>query len=236
MEVAVICGAVAEEGDADVVAASLPRAHADADRVTYSRCYDAVGAEQPDRLVVEMHRAAATAADAVGLAEQFRHHAAGIGALGERMSVAAMRRRHPVGPAKMGADSDAGRFLADIEMQKARRFALAAGDLRDAFETTQEDHALEEVEENLSVRQVGAAFGMIRSRSRSRHPSLPSRRAATMLAAAGCHALAVRIIDYNSIMSTAAVTARASSRAPWHPAAGRVPAGGSAPSPVLQAA
>src|SRR5687768_1657508 len=108
-----------------------------------------------------MHRAAAAAADAIDLAEQFCHDAAGIGTLGKRMAVAAMRRRHPVGPAKMRANADAGRFLAEVKMQKARRFAFAAGDLRDAFETTQEYHALEEVEQNLAVGQVGGAFEMI---------------------------------------------------------------------------
>ena len=95
------------------------------------------------------------------LAEQFRHDATGISALGERMTVAAMRGRHPIGLAQMSADADAGRFLADVEMQEARRLALAAGDLRDTFETTQEHHALEEVEQDLAVGQVGGAFEMI---------------------------------------------------------------------------
>ena len=161
MEVAVIGGAVAEEGDADVVAAPLARAHADADGMADARGDDAVGAEQADGLVVEMHRAAAAAADAVGLAEQFRHDTAGIGALGQRMAVAAMRRRHPVGRTQMRADADTGRFLADVEMQEARRLALAAGDLRHAFEATQQHHAFEEVEQDFAVRQVGGALEMI---------------------------------------------------------------------------
>ena len=68
-----LTGAVAEEGDADVVAALRARAHADADRMADAGGDDAVGAEQADRAVVEMHGAAAPAAAAVALAEQLRH-------------------------------------------------------------------------------------------------------------------------------------------------------------------
>jgi hypothetical protein len=61
----------------------------------------------------------------------------------------------------MGADADAGRFLTEVKMQKARRLAFSAGDLGDAFETAQENHALEQIEQNLAVGQVGGAFEMI---------------------------------------------------------------------------
>ena len=177
-------GAVAEEGDADVVAAlRCARAHADADRVPDAGADDAVGAEQPDRAVVEMHRAAAPAADAVGLAEELGHHPPRIGALGERMAVAAMRRGHPVGPAQVRADADAGRLLADVEMQEARRLALAAGDLRHALEPPQQHHPLEEPEQRLPVRQVGYAprhhASVLRSSSR---PPRPERLAARLTA------------------------------------------------------
>ena len=147
---------------------SLPRwraLDADADGVADAGADDAVGAEQADGAVVEMHRAAAAAADAVGLAEELGHHTAGIGALGQRVAVAAMGRGHPVGRAQMRADADAGRLLADVEMQEARRLALAAGDLRHAFEAAQQHHPLEEVEQDFAVRQVGSASEMLRSRA-----------------------------------------------------------------------
>ena len=47
---------------------------------------------------------------------------------------------------EMGADADRRRLLADIEMQEARRLALAAGDLGDAFEAAEQHHALVEGE------------------------------------------------------------------------------------------
>ena len=157
VETAVVGGTVTEEGNADIVAPLLASADADADGVANAGRDDAVGAEQTDGAIVEMHGAAAAAANAVGLAEQLRHHTAGIGALGKRVAVAAMRRRDPIGAAQMRADADAGRFFADVEVQEARGFTLAAGDLRDAFKTPQEHHVLEQVEKDLSIRQVGNA-------------------------------------------------------------------------------
>ena len=93
---------------------------ADADGVADAGSDDTVGAEQPDRAIVEMHGAAAAAANAVGLAEQLGHHAPRDRPLGQRVAVAAMGGGDPVGRAQMRADADAGRLLADVEMQEAR--------------------------------------------------------------------------------------------------------------------
>ena len=155
---AVIDRAVAEKGDADIVAALLPGAHADADGMTDAGPDNAIGAEQADRLVIKMHGAAAAAADAVGLAEQFGHDALRISALGQRVAMPAMCRGDPVRAAEMGADADAGGFLADIEVQEARGFTLAAGDLGDAFELAEQYHLLEQVDQDLAVREVAHAL------------------------------------------------------------------------------
>ncbi len=90
VEAAMVGGAVAEEGNADVVPPLLTCTHADANRMADAGSNDAVGAEQADRAVVEMHGAATAAANAVNFAEQFGHHPAGIGPLGQRMAMAAM--------------------------------------------------------------------------------------------------------------------------------------------------
>ena len=68
--------AVAEEGDGDVVRAARAGADAGADRMADAGGDDAVGAEQADASVVEMHGAAASAAAAVALAEQLGHQRA----------------------------------------------------------------------------------------------------------------------------------------------------------------
>ena len=203
VEAAVVGGAVAEEGDADVVGPALPGAHADADGMADAGSDDAVGAEQPDRAVVEMHGAAAAAADAVRLAEQLGHDAAGIGALGERMAVAAMRRGHPVGRPQMRADADARRFLADD---------------RDAGSPASRPCGRRSAQRS---RSGAAAPSARRGRAGRRGPAGSRTRFEMLVRAAGDVAtraslavvppysgaasilrFAAAIIDYNSIMST----------------------------------
>ena len=80
----------------------------------------------------------------------------GIHALGQRMAVAAMGRGDPVGRPQMRADADRGRLLADVEMQEAGRLALAAGDLRDALESPEQHHLLEQVDQHTWSGRFGA--------------------------------------------------------------------------------
>ena len=89
-----------------------------------------------------MHGAAAPAATAVTLAVQLGHQGVGRHALGQRMAVAAMGTGNPVGLAQMGAYTYPRCLLANIQMQEARGFALAAGDLRGKFEAAQQQHLL----------------------------------------------------------------------------------------------
>jgi len=113
-----------------------------------------------------MHGPSAAAANSVGLAEQLRHHTAGIGPFGKRVAVAAVRRRDPIGGAQMRADACAGSFFADVKVEEARGFTLSAGYLRGGFKTPQEHHLLEQVEKDLSIWQVGnASENFARARS-----------------------------------------------------------------------
>ena len=93
---------------------------------------------------------------AVALAEELGHQDARVHALGQRVPVAAVGRRHPVVRGEVGADADGGGLLADIEMQEAGGLALAAGDLGDAFEAAEEHHPLVEGEH---ARPVERGFG-----------------------------------------------------------------------------
>ena len=143
--------AVAEKGDADIVAAAHARADAGADGVADTGRDDAVGAEQADPAVVEMHRAAAAAATAVALAVELGHEDLRIHALGERMAVAAMGRCDPVARPQVGAYADGGRFLADIEMEETGGLALAAGGLGQLLEPAQQHHFLIERQHERAV-------------------------------------------------------------------------------------
>ena len=170
VEIAMVAAAIAKKGDADVVAALLARRHTGAGGVADAGGDDAVGAEQANRAIIEMHRAAAAAADAVDLAEQLGHDALGIATLGERVAMATVGGGDPVGSPQMGADADPGCLLADIEVQKPRRFALPAGDLRDAFEAPQQHHLFEQANEHLPVGHVaGVVHGFAGARCRDCH-------------------------------------------------------------------
>ena len=141
VEPAMIDGAVTEEGDRDVVLAARAGADAGTDGMADPGGDDAVRPEQADASVVEMHGAAAPAAASVALDRRARPSALrGDTPLAKRVAVPAMRGRDPVGRPEMRAYADSGRLLADVEMQEAGRLALAAGDLRGAFETPQEHH------------------------------------------------------------------------------------------------
>ena len=129
-----IDGAVTEEGDRDVVLAAHAGADAGTDGVTDSGRHDAVGPEQSDAPVVEMHGAAAPAATSVPPAEELGHQRARRDTLGQSVAVPAMRGGDPVAGAEMRAYADCGRLLPDVKMQESGRFPLAAGDLRGAFE------------------------------------------------------------------------------------------------------
>ena len=163
---------VAEEGDADAVRAANARADAGADRVADARRDDAVGAEQADRAVIEMHRAAAAAAAAVELAVKLGEQDVGVHALGERMAVAAVRRGDPIRRGEMGAGADRHRLFADIKMQEARSLALAAGDLRRRLEFPQELHLLVERNQRLRIQALGKVAA--RTRQGSCLPARPS--------------------------------------------------------------
>ena len=58
----------------------------------------------------------------------------------------------------MSTDANASCLLADVEVQEAWSFALAAGNLRHTFKATQEHHTFEEFEQEITVWQVGGAF------------------------------------------------------------------------------
>ena len=130
-----------------------------ADRRGDAAADEAVRAEQADRGVVEMHRAAAAAAAAVVLAVKLGHQHARVHALGQRMAVAAMGRGDPVGRPQVGADARRGRLLADVEMQEAGRLALAAGDLRRELELPQQHHGPVEPDHRRPRRGRRAAEG-----------------------------------------------------------------------------
>src|SRR3546814_19100524 len=70
-----------------------------------------------------MHRAALAVANAGLFAHELRRHSARISALRPEVTVPAMSAGNPVAVVKMCADAGGHRFLANIKMHIARKFA-----------------------------------------------------------------------------------------------------------------
>src|SRR5581483_6640691 len=80
---------------------------------------DGVGAEVSCGRIGDVHRTALTAAVALLFAEQFGKHAVGFSALGEAMTVPAVRAGDVVVRPKRFADSDGDSFFALVEVRQA---------------------------------------------------------------------------------------------------------------------
>ena len=86
---------------------------------------DAVGAEDPEVGVGDVHRAAAPAVRALVLAHQLGEHPERVEALGQAVAVAAVGRRDDVGRAQRPARPDRRGLLSDREVHEAGHLAVA---------------------------------------------------------------------------------------------------------------
>ena len=78
----------------------------------------AVGPEHADGEIRDVHRAALAFVGAASAPEQLAHHRRGVGALGERVAVAAVRRGEIVAAREVRAHARRDRFLARGQMQR----------------------------------------------------------------------------------------------------------------------
>src|SRR5664279_1817367 len=118
------------------------------------------------------------------------------------MAVATMGRGDPVGATQVCANANAGGFFADVKMQKARGFALAAGNLSDALEAPQQHHFLEKFDQYLPIRQVPRALQRFLGPRRRDSHSVPSDcRAACYRSHRTVRGCVQRRISYTIIMS-----------------------------------
>ena len=95
-----------------------------ADRERQAGADDAVGAEHADRHVGDVHRAAATFADAFGAAHDLQEEAIERNALGNGVAVAAVVRGESVVAPQRRHDARRDRLLADRKMNEARDLAV----------------------------------------------------------------------------------------------------------------
>ena len=120
---ALVGGAVAEEAGGDVVAPRDLRGQRRAGRDRQARADDPVGAQDAEREVDYVHRAALALAVAFALAVELGHHAVEPATLGDQMAVAAMGRSDAVGLAQRRANAGRARLFADRNVHEARNLA-----------------------------------------------------------------------------------------------------------------
>ncbi|MNV46251.1 hypothetical protein D3C71_1380750 [compost metagenome] len=124
--------AIAKEADRNRVLAAqfegMGRAHGD----RQAGGDDAVRAQHADRKIGDVHGAALALVVAGGAAKQLAHHARAVGALGQRMAVAAVGGGEQVARMQMGADARGHGLLARGQVQRPldqRRFGTGRGAL-----------------------------------------------------------------------------------------------------------
>ena len=122
-EDALVDRAVPEEGHRDPVGAIHLRGQRCADGDGDARADDGVLAQQADRRIGEVHRAALPLAAPGALAQQLGHRLPGIKALGDGVAVAAVGAGHVVVPPQSCHRGDRRPLLADAGVERAADLA-----------------------------------------------------------------------------------------------------------------
>src|SRR5262249_29595230 len=95
----------------------------------------------------DVHRAALALAVAVDAAEELRHHALDVGALGDAVAVSAMRAGHAVGGREVCANADGDRFLSDVWMNGAVDLSCCPQLERELVELPDQNHLAQHLDE-----------------------------------------------------------------------------------------
>ena len=103
--------------------------------------HDAVGAEDPELRVGDVHGAAAASVGPLVAGHQLGEHALGVQALGQAVAVAAVGRGDHVVGAQRPARADRRRLLADGEVHEAGDQAVAVEVGHPLLEPADEQHA-----------------------------------------------------------------------------------------------
>ncbi len=119
VDLALVGGAVAEIGDADIVVAAVAVGESEPGAERHLRADDAVAAVEALLDAEHVHRAAFALGIAVRAAGQFRHHAFRVHAAGDHVAVVAIAGDDLVARLQRHLHADDDGFLADIEVAEA---------------------------------------------------------------------------------------------------------------------
>ena len=124
---------VTEEHHADVLLALRLRRPRSARGEGKIACHDTGRAQHAVRCIDQVHRAAATAAQAIFATENLGERGLKIASLGKHVAVATMAREQHVLASEMRADADGNRFLSGRQVRKAGNLARGGEPLHLAF-------------------------------------------------------------------------------------------------------
>ena len=157
MERALRRRAVAEEGHGDAVVAAQLGRRGGADGDGQAGGDDAVGAEDAELRVGDVHGAAAAAVGALGAAHQLGEHAERIEPLGQAVAVAAVGGGDDVIGAQGPAGADGCRLLPDREVHETGYQPVAVELGHAFFEAADEQHAALQLQQVGGGQSVGAS-------------------------------------------------------------------------------
>jgi hypothetical protein len=166
--------ALAEEADGDRVGAAGAGGEGGAGGDPGRPADDGVRTQVAVLVVGDVHGPALAAAVALGLAEQLAEHPLGRGALGQAVSVAAVRARDVVVAAERLAHADGDGLLADVEMRQAGHLRAAVELVHALLEQADAAHPLVHAKG-----EVGREGGGVGADGRHRATSSPDMRAST---------------------------------------------------------
>src|SRR6188474_2559098 len=132
---------------------------------------DRVRAEHPTRRIGDVHRAALAVAEPVPAPVDLEHHAGHVAALGDAVTVSAMRAHHVVAIVEMCADADGNRLLPGIEVGKSGNLTRRDLDVQALLELTDGLHPPVGVDQWLGIRPRGHPFTIHRGSYRIRRPA-----------------------------------------------------------------
>ena len=118
VEHALMGGAIAEEGQRDSAVFLVLGAERGAGGQRDARTHDAVGAQDTQVGVSDVHGAALALVGTGGLAVQLRHHGLGVHALGDAVAVAAVGAGDVVIGIQRRAAANRHRFLTQTQVQE----------------------------------------------------------------------------------------------------------------------
>ena len=159
MERAVVYGSIAKEGHRYTAGLHQLRAIATTARLQDAGSTDAAGPHHADLGRKEMHRAAAPARAARHPTEEFGHQLLRRHALGQRVTVTAMRAEDWIVVIEMCADTGGDRFLTDVGVASAMNHAalMAAGEF--FFGVANCEHCAKQAQQLSAVRKRAPAVG-----------------------------------------------------------------------------